>query len=128
MSARADKRIVIIVHEPGNRRVLGQAVAEIGRTPVAIDSEDALRACLTDDNPPRAALVDTSGFGHAVWALCGLLHEHEIPFLVLSTAKDHEASHRSLEYGAASVLSKPVTKDALLKLLQSLDRRDEAGP
>lgn len=123
MSMANGGRILLVVHQPGNAKVLGQAVTEIGVTAVTAASESALEHCLAEPESPRAALVDVSGFGAQVWSLCSLLHDHDIPFVVMSPGRDQEASNRSVEYGASTVLQKPIAKDALLNLLKSLSSR-----
>ncbi len=123
MSAAEGERIILVVHQPGNAKVLAQAVSEIGMTAATANSESALSTCLADAETARAALVDVSGFGPQVWSLCSRLHERDIPFVVMSPARDHEASSRSVEYGASTVLQKPVAKNALLNLLKSLSGR-----
>lgn len=123
MSAGENGRIILVVHQPGNAKVLGQAVSEIGMTAVTAASESALEACLADTETARAALVDVSGFGSQVWSLCSLLHDHDIPFVVMSPARDQKASTRSVQYGASTVMQKPIAKEALLNLLKSLSGR-----
>lgn len=124
MSSRAGGKLLLVVHHPGNAKVLGQAAAEIGMIAVMAATEAQLREHLTATEPAQAALVDASGFGQGAWPLCGLLYEHGIPFVVMAAARDREAGSRSLQCGAASVLQKPVAKDALLKLLQTLSGQD----
>ena len=116
-------RVLLIVHSPGNARVLGQAVQEIGAAPVHVDSEQGLHTHLAQSERAHAALVDVAGFSTTVWNLCRLLHENEIPFIVISPERDQLASSRSFEYGASTVLQKPVAKDAVLSLLRSLSGR-----
>ncbi len=123
MSTHDNGRIVLVVHQPGNAKVLGQAVAEIGMTAVTAASKSVLKTRLAEPDAARAALVDVSGFGSQVWPLCSLLHDHDIPFVVMSPARDQEASTRSVQYGASTVLQKPIAKEALLNLLKSLSGR-----
>lgn len=123
MTVESDTRILIVVHGPGNARVLGRAVQELGAVPVHVDSKEALRSHLAESERAHAALVDVAGFSRTVWNLCHLLHENEIPFIVISPERDRLASSRSFEYGASSVLQKPVAKDAVLSLLRSLSGR-----
>lgn len=120
MTTAASQRVLLAVRHIGNARVLAQAVAEIDMTAVHAVSESELNAILTGPDPPGVALVDTSGFGQDVWLLCHLLHEHEIPFVVMSAARDRMDGNCTLTHGAVNVLEKPVAKKALLRLLQSL--------
>lgn len=124
MSAADGGRIILVAHQPGNAKVPGQAVADIGMTAAAADSESALQNCLADPEPTRVALVDVSGFAAQVWSLCSLLHEQDIPLVVMSPARDQEASSRPIQYGTSTVLQKPIAKEALLNLLQTLSGRE----
>ena len=121
MSLAPRARVILVMRQPGNARVLGEAVAEIGMEGVGVSSEAALREALASDTQARSALVDVSGFGQNVWTMCALLQSHDIPFVVLSTSRDAAAGNRTLEYGAASVLQKPVAKSALLSLMRNLE-------
>lgn len=123
MSKSAVNRVLLIVKHPGNARVLEQAVAEIELTGIGVSSEIDLREELEREDGARAALVDVSGFGRAVWALCELLQQYEVRFVVLSTAGEREVGNRSLAYGATSVQEKPVAKRALLQLMRNLIER-----
>lgn len=120
MTPGKDKRIILIVHNPGNAKVLAEAVADIGMTAVNVNSSTALTEYLSAPEMTHAALVDVSGFGQSVWSLCKQLHEYNIPFVVMSPASYRNAGERSLECGASSVIQKPIAKDALLKLLSTL--------
>ena len=111
------------MNQPGNARVLKQAVAEIGITGVEVNSESELNAELMSESPASAALVDVTGFGNKVWKFCELLQENEIPFVALSTPGEHALGNRSLSYGATSVLQKPVAKAALLELVRNLPNK-----
>ncbi|MEX1196410.1 MAG: response regulator [Pseudohongiellaceae bacterium] len=120
MSAVSGKSILLLVHNPGNAKVMEAAVTSAGMNAIHVDSAATLTEVLCGTESTMAALVDVSGFGQDVWELCSQLHKHRIPFVVLSPARDELANGRSLEFGAASVLHKPVAKAALLKLLQTL--------
>jgi len=120
MKTGDERRILFVVNQPGNARVLTQAVTEIGVSAMTAASEAELRTTLEGETPD-AALVDVSGFGHGAWGLCDLLHARGIPFIVLSPGTVDRADARLLQSGAASVLHKPVAKDALLALLENLD-------
>ena len=112
-----DHRVILLfVKSPGNRKVISSCIKEEGYLcqPVLSD-EDMEEALATAHN--KLALVDASGFGPRVWRLCERLHEHNIPFIVLSPRESLVSSSRAAAYGAVSVLQKPVAKHALLQLL-----------
>jgi DNA-binding NtrC family response regulator len=112
--------VLLVVRQQGNARVLSQAVAEVGMTSHHIASADAIARVLTETETPSVALVDTAGFGAEVWSLCHQLHDSGIPFVVMGAARDGTASSQTYAYGAANVIEKPIAKEALLNLLQSL--------
>lgn len=116
------RRVLLVVCQQGNARVLDTAVAEVGMTPIHAQSLTDIERWLAEAEPPAVALVDVQGFGGEVWSLCHQLHEGAIPFVVLSPAQARQASHQSLAYGAASVVEKPIAKESLLTLLQSLSQ------
>lgn len=123
MSDSPRTRVILVMKQLGNIRVLNQAVAEVGMAGVGVSSEDDLLEELQRDVPAKTALVDVTGFGREAWRLCELLQQHDITFIVLSTAKDADIGNRSIAYGAISVLQKPVAKRALLELIESLGNR-----
>lgn len=116
------KRVLLVVRQPGNTRVLDQAVREIGMAATTASSQDEMAQALAAIDEPNIALVDASGFGPGLWPLCEQLHESGVPFVVMSASRDREAGDQSLAYGAARVVEKPVAKEALLQLLRSLSQ------
>ncbi|ABI55983.1 response regulator receiver protein [Alkalilimnicola ehrlichii MLHE-1] len=120
MTAAGKRGVILIVRQPGNARVLAAAAEEAGMAAARAPTADALQALLKQRDGHWVALVDPTGFGQAVWPLCQQLQDCRVPFVVLFASQDRDAGNRSLQYGAASILRKPVAKDALLKLLQSL--------
>ena len=120
MTAETPLGVILIVYQPGNARVLARAAEEAGMAAARASTADELQALLNQREGHWVALVDPSGFGETVWPMCQRLQDHGIPFVVLSTNRDRDAGNRSLQYGAASVLYKPVAKEALLNLLRSL--------
>lgn len=120
MSESPASRVILVMKQPGNLRVVCDAVGEVGMTGVGVSSEDELVAELRRESPARMALVDVTGFGRDVWGLCELLQRHDVTFIVLSAANDSEIGSRSVALGARSVLQKPVAKRALLELVRNL--------
>lgn len=112
--------LLLIMKRPGNVAVMQQAIAELGVTGVGVTDEREFQERLDDPDCPRLALVDVTGFGAAAWRMCAALQERDVPFIVLSASRDMAVSGRTLEYGAASILQKPVAKSAVLQLIRSL--------
>ncbi|WP_139294622.1 response regulator receiver protein [Salinivibrio sp. ES.052] len=65
----------------------------------------------------KLALVDTSGFGSNVWRLCEKLQHMNTAFIVLSPQEMLTRSSHATQYGAVSVMQKPVAKKALMQLI-----------
>jgi len=117
------QRVILVMKQPGNAKVLKQAISEIGFAGIVISSDDELRNELEHKNSACIALVDVSGFGNTVWKLCQMLQENEVPFVVLSTPRERNIGSKSLSYGATSVLLKPLAKAPLLQLVKNLISR-----
>ena len=115
--------VLLVIRSPGNRRVLGQFLAEHGLRGLEAIDEDSLATVLASDAPIRLALVDVSGFGAGIWMLCERLRAAGVAFVVLSPTRSLRASHEALAYGALSVIEKPVEKAALIHLLNRLKGR-----
>lgn len=120
MPEQNDTEIVLVMNKPGNIGVLQDALASLGYKAVGVTSERELEALFSRGSLPALALIDVSGFGASVWQICAALHNSAVPFIVLSTPQELEFGSRSLQYGASSVLQKPVAKSALLELVRSL--------
>lgn len=112
--------LLLVMKRPGNVRVLRQAVEPLGYTVSGITSNAELESVLAEQPQACVGLVDVSGFGALAWEMCETLRRHEVRFIVLSEPRGTRAANQALEYGAASILQKPITKRALLQLLQGL--------
>lgn len=121
-AGEAGGAVLLLIRQHGNARVVGEAVKEIGMRPVPIGAESDLAPALGDHSDIRCALVDVAGFGQSVWQMCKDLQAREVPFVVLSTARDRELGNRTLGLGAASVVEKPIAKSALLQLLNNIGK------
>lgn len=84
-----------------------------------VSSEEELAALLEDGVEHDLALVDVSGFGDSAWRMCASLQARELPFMVLFQPTDAHRGTRTLQYGAMSLLQKPIAKAALLQLIGS---------
>lgn len=114
--------VLLVMKQPGNLRVLQQALEPLGFASIGILSAEQLGTALAGTPPPHIGLVDVSGFGPAALQICESLHARGVRFVVLSAPQQAAAGGRALSCGAASVLEKPVARSALLQLLASLAR------
>jgi DNA-binding response OmpR family regulator len=116
--------ILLVVRKPGNIRVLSQTLESHEYTCTGVRDKEALEALFKQSPYPDLALVDVSGFGESVWSMCELLQHKNVPFIVLSAKQELSLSSRTLSYGAASILQKPIIKTSLLKFIESMTRVD----
>ena len=114
--------ILLFVKSPGNRKVISACIEEEGYHCLPVQSNEQMEECLSQPQN-RLALVDASGYGKSVWRLCERLHDHQIPFIVLSPQESLVSSSRAAVYGAVSVIQKPVAKNALMQLLAGFTGR-----
>lgn len=112
--------VLLLMRAPGNIRVISQLLERRGIRAVGVSAEDDLVLLLEEGLTPDVALVDVSGFGASVWRMCAMLQERKLPFVVLFQPGEVELSSRTVQYGARSVLQKPVAKSALLQLILGL--------
>lgn len=118
--------VLLVMKRPGNIHVMKQALAPLDLVGVGVSTELELEFVLAKPAAPSLALVDVSGFGSCIWRICATLRDHKVPFIVLSTAQEVEAGSRTLQYGAVSLLQKPIAKPALVQLIQGLIGRQWA--
>jgi len=64
------------------------------------------------------ALIDVSGFDHSIWDRCEEIRNDGLPFFIISPKKNRQAKEKSLNEGARDVLTKPLEKSRLLKLVK----------
>ena len=115
--------VLLIMRKRGNLKVLGEALGQHGYTVTGVTTPEELEVNLRSSRAPKAALVDVTGYREEVWAMCTALQRSNVPFLVISGSRQPAFGSRGLESGAASVLTKPLVKSSLLKLLAGLTAR-----
>ncbi len=64
------------------------------------------------------ALIDVTGFGDSIWDRCERIRKGGVPFFIISPRKTGKAEEKSLSKGARDVLTKPLEKKRLLKLVE----------
>jgi DNA-binding response OmpR family regulator len=114
--------ILLVARKPGNIRVLSQALESHEYRCTGVSDKEALENLFEQSSYPDLALVDVSGFGKSVWSMCELLQHKNVPFIVLFAKHELSLSSKTLSYGAASILQKPIIKTSLLKFIDSMAR------
>lgn len=112
--------VLLVMKQPGNTRVMAQALATTGHTAVSAPNHTALMAALAQSGECRIGLVDASGFSPADWQMCQTLHSHGVHFIVLCAPQEIRQGGQALLHGATSLLQKPVKKPMLLQLISGL--------
>ncbi|MFP4589819.1 MAG: response regulator [Candidatus Acetothermia bacterium] len=64
------------------------------------------------------ALLDVTGFRDSIWDRCERIRKSGVPFFIISPRKSKGAKEKSLSEGARDVLTKPLEKSRLLKLVK----------
>ena len=64
------------------------------------------------------ALLDVTGFEDSIWDRCERIRKKGVPFFIISPRKSSQAKEKSLSEGARDVLTKPLEKKRLLKLVE----------
>ncbi len=123
MMAAATAKILLIMKQPGNIRVMQQVLSGLGYPGQGIPNVTELQTALAKAPHPRLGIVDITDFGsnnRQIHAIYTCLQEHSIPFIVLSAPQVFNLGNRSLTYGATNILQKPIAKSALLQLIHGL--------
>jgi DNA-binding NtrC family response regulator len=112
--------LILIMKRPGNLRVMKQVLSSEGFAVISVSTPEELKPALTEANEHCIGLVDVTGFGPSAWGMCESLHACGMRFIVLSAPEQARIGAQTLEYGATTLIEKPVGKTALLQLLHSL--------
>lgn len=111
--------ILLVMRKPGNIRVLSEALESQGHCCTGLTDCRGLADGL-QSKKPDLVLMDVSGLGESAWTTCKTLQQREIPFIVISAKHEMAPASKTLSYGAASILEKPVVKDSLLHLVRNI--------
>lgn len=122
LSPASEVTLLLVMKRTGNIRAMEQILGAHGVRVAGVSSEEELDALLEKSRAPDLALVDVTGFGASVWRMCASLQSRELPFMVLFQPGDANLGNQSLQYGALSLLQKPIAKNALLQFIASWRR------
>ncbi|MGE3311902.1 MAG: response regulator [Limisphaerales bacterium] len=113
-------RILALNYNRRNLEVLGQFLAKAGFEPLPTQTLEDVDKILASGVEVRLALLDLAGFDSRLWERCDRLRQRGIPFFVISPGPGAETQQARLKSGAASVLVKPLSAQALLTLIKTL--------
>lgn len=120
--------VLLLMRRSGNAKVMGDALARHGYTYCVAGEVAQLEAALSPERRPCAALIDVTGFHEEVWAMCEMLQRNDVPYLMVSAPERQAFCSRGLEFGAAGVMIKPLSKPRLLGVLARLVTQGTPSP
>lgn len=114
----------LIVTVDCNRRnleILAQFLNKAGYNSLGVSGLEEFEQVLTQRaDDIKLVLVDISGFDSSIWQLCQRLRTLDIAFLIVSPRHSASMAQTSLNYGARSMLVKPLVIKELLGSIRSL--------
>ena len=117
----APSTILLACRNRVNLSLMKDCLAEAGYRSCEAASLEDLQAVLQSNlSDIRVALLDLTGFSPDIWTCCEHLRNSAIPFLLISAQSNPRFQMTGVEHGAAGVLTKPLLKEQLLKLITNL--------
>ncbi|MFB6291659.1 MAG: response regulator [Candidatus Bipolaricaulia bacterium] len=112
------KRILVVAKGEKNLHLLADFLADQGYDPNPASSIKEVDGTLRELEHLDMALIDVTGFGDSIWDRCERIRNEGVPFFIISPKKTGKAKEKSLSEGARDVLTKPLEKKRLLKLVE----------
>lgn len=112
------KTILVVAKHVKNLQLLAGFLEDQGYQPRAASSINEIDELIQENIQLDMSLIDVSGFGDSVWDRCERIRKRGVPFFILSPKKNKRAKEKSLSEGARDVLTKPLDKKRLLKLVE----------
>ena len=112
------KTILIVAHHEKTLQLLADFLEDQGYCVETSNSISDVDQILKDADQLDMSLIDVTGFGDSIWHRCEKLRKKGIPFFIISPKESHQAKEKSLSEGAKDVLTKPLEKRRLLKLVE----------
>ncbi len=113
-----EKEILVVANHEKNLELLAGFLDKQGYQATTASSITELDQVLNQGNGVDMALIDVSGFDHSIWDRCEKIRNEGLPFFIISPRKSKRAKEKSLSEGARDVLTKPLEKERLLKLVK----------
>lgn len=112
------KTILVVANHAKNLQLLADFLEDQG-----YQAEEAATLAEFDEvleGGPKLnmALLDVTGFGDSIWDRCERIRKSGVPFIIISPQKSKKAEEKSLSEGARDMLTKPLEKGRLLKLVE----------
>lgn len=113
-----EKKILVVANHEKNLELLAGFLDKQGYEAKTASSISELDNVLNEGSEIDMALLDVSGFDHSIWDRCEKIRSDGLPFFIISPRKSKQAKEKSLSEGARDVLTKPLDKERLLKLVK----------
>ncbi|MFW6190812.1 MAG: response regulator [Candidatus Bipolaricaulota bacterium] len=111
------KTILVVANHEKNLQLLANFLEDEGYQSEAAATVAEVDEVLEEGPKLDMALLDVTGFGDSIWNRCERIRKRGIPFFIISPSKSKKAEKKSLSEGARDVLTKPLEKGRLLKLV-----------
>jgi len=112
------KAILVVAKHEKNLHLLADFLEDQGYDPEPASSIKEVDKSLREVDHLDMALIDVTGFGDSIWDRCERIRNEGVPFFIISPRKSGKAEKKSLSEGARDVLTKPLEKSRLLKLVE----------
>ncbi len=114
----SDKEILVVANHEKNLNLLANFLDDKGYDTHQASTIQSMDKVLREFNQFDMALIDATGFGGSIWDRCERIKSRGVPFFIISPKKNDMAEGKSLSEGAKDVLTKPLEKSRLLKLVR----------
>ena len=113
-----EKAILVAANHEKNLQLLADFLEDQGYQAEAAVTVAEVDEVLEGGPELDMALLDVTGFGDSIWDRCERIRKSGVPFFIISPSKSKKAEKKSLSEGARDVLTKPLEKTRLLKLVE----------
>lgn len=114
----SEKTILVVAKHEKNLQLLADFLEDQGYRPRAASSIREIDELVQGNIQLNMSLIDVSGFGDSIWDRCERIRKRGVPFFIISPRRRENARQKSLSEGARDVLTKPLDKKRLLKLVE----------
>ena len=114
----SEKAILVVAKHEKNLQLLADFLDDQGYSALTASKVKEVDEILQKLSRLDMSLIDVTGFGDSIWDRCERIRKQGVPFFIISPRKSGKAEEKSLSEGARDVLTKPLEKKRLLKLVE----------
>ena len=103
-----------------NLELLNQFLNREGYQAISVSNLEGFNSAMSQSVQINLGLIDITGFDRSIWDWCEQLRNQQIPFLIISPRQSDMIQHHSINYGASTMLVKPLVIKQLFSLITSL--------